>query len=131
MSRYPLLLYVGDILTIILFTLIGRGSHSMATGLSAFLETLSTAAPFIIAWLLVAYGFGAFRPQAWADVRSAVRIVVIAYIPALIVGILLRALLLGRFSPLPFYLVTAVALLAMLLAWRLLYTLVLAPRLSH
>ncbi len=103
----------------------------MATGLGAFLETLSTAAPFIIAWLLVAYAFGAFRPQAWADVKSTIRIVVIAYLPALIVGILLRALFLGRFSPLPFYLVTAVALLAMLLAWRLIYTLVLAPRLSH
>ncbi|MCS7040033.1 MAG: DUF3054 domain-containing protein, partial [Caldilineales bacterium] len=87
-----------------------------------------TAAPFIFAWLVVAPWFGGFARPAWANPRSAVVTTLKAFIPAFIVGLLLRALFLGRFSPPTFYLVAAGFMLVMLLAWRLVYTLALAPR---
>lgn len=129
--RNSIILYVGDIIAILLFAVLGRQTHDMPTGLGAFGMTLTTASPFIIAWLLVAPWFGAYRPQAWVSPLGTVKTVVIAFIPSFFAAILLRALFVGRFSPIPFYLVTAAVILTLLLVWRLLYTMLLAPRLSH
>lgn len=129
--KMPVLLYVGDILMFILFTLMGRESHSMATGADAVWETLKTAMPFILGWLVIAPWLGAYGPRAWRSTRSAATTTLIAFIPSIIFGILLRALFLERFSPLVFYAVTVAVLLPILLIWRLLYARFMAPRLHH
>jgi biotin transporter BioY len=128
MKRAPFWLYTGDAVVIFLFAVIGRQSHDLPGGVSGLGAALGVAAPFIFAWLVMAPWFGAFHRPAWADARSAARITLKAFIPAFIVGVLLRALFLGRFSPPTFYLVAAGFLFPMLLVWRLVYTLVLAPR---
>lgn len=132
MPRAPFLLYVGDTLAIFLFAVIGRQSHDMAaTTTDGLVASFMVAAPFIAGWLIVAPWFRAFHPPAWASPRSAVLTVLKAFLPAYIAGVALRTLFLGRFSPPVFYLVTAAVILAFLLAWRLLYTLVVAPRMRR
>ncbi len=128
MKRAPFWLYTGDAVVIVLFALIGRQSHDLPTGLGGLGATFSTAAPFIFAWMVTAPWFGAFWPRAWADPRSAVLTTLKAFIPSFIVAVLLRALLLGRFSPPTFYPVAAGFLFSLLVLWRLVYTWVLAPR---
>ena len=130
MTRQPIILYLGAVLFIIIFAIIGRQSHGMSTGMAAVGDIFNTAAPFIMGWLLVAPWFGAYQPEAWQDARSAVLSVLKPIIPALIVGILLRALFEGGFSPVVFYFVAGAAMLLLLIIWRLIYALVIAPRLS-
>ena len=130
MSRSSLLLYLGDVFFILLFALIGRQTHNMPTGVAAFGAIFNTAAPFIIGWLVVAPWFGAYQSEAWQDAKSAVLTVLKAIVPALIAGILLRRLFEGGFSPVVFYLVAGGFMLLMLVIWRLIYALVLAPRLN-
>ena len=129
--RMPVFLYVGDILVIILFTIIGRESHSMATGIAAVWATLRTAMPFILGWLVVAPWLGGYSPGAWRSLRGAAITTLLVFFPSIILGILLRALFLQRFSPTVFYAVTIAVLLPMLLIWRLLYARFMAPRLHH
>jgi len=130
MSRAPLVLYLGDIFSILLFAIIGRQSHDMATESAAFTAVFNTAAPFIIGWFLVAPWLGAFQPEAWQSAKSAVLTVLKAIVPALIVSILVRALFEGGFSPIVLYLVAGSFMLLMLVIWRLIYTLVIAPLLK-
>lgn len=127
MKRAPFWLYTGDAVVIFLFAVIGRQSHDLAGGLSGLNAAFGTAAPFIFAWLVIAPWFGAFHRPAWADPRRAVITTLKAFVPAFIGGVLLRALILGRFSPPTFYLVAAGFMLVMLILWRLVYTLALAP----
>lgn len=127
----PILLYIGDILAIYLFVALSRGEHPLDPGANVFLENLTTALPFMIGWLLVSPWFGAFQERAYATVRSALITLGVAFIPAFIAGGLLRWLMIGRLSPAVFYLVTAAVMLLLLAVWRLIYTLVLAPRLHR
>ena len=119
MSRAPVILYLGDIFSILLFAIIGRQSHDMSTGISAFSAVFSTAAPFIIGWFLASPWLGAFQPGSWKSAKSAVLVVLKAIIPALIVSIFVRALFEGGFSPFEFYLVTGSFMLLILVIWRL------------
>lgn len=130
MRHAPWLLIVGDALAILLFAVLGHQSHDLTTaGVSGLLASVKVAAPFLVGWLAVAPWLGAFRPLAWSGPRSAALTVLKAFVPAFLAGVLLRALFLGRFSPATFYLVTAAVILALLLGWRLIYSLLVAPRL--
>lgn len=130
MSRAPFSLYLGDLFSILLFAIIGRQSHDISTGIAAFGDLINTAAPFIIGWFLVAPWLGAFQPEAWQSAKSAILTVLKAIVPALIVSILVRALFEGGFSPIVFYLVAGSFMLLTLVIWRLVYALVIAPRLK-
>ncbi len=130
MKRLPLSLLIGDVVIIVLFTAIGREQHGMMSSLEAVLGTAKTAAPYVLGWLLVTPWLGGYRPKAWASLASAATTLLIIFIPGIVAGSLLRALLIGRFSPPIFYAVTAGFLVLMLLAWRLLFAGLLAPRLA-
>lgn len=129
MPRSTFLLSLGDALAILLFAVLGRQSHSETAG--GIAGAFEVAAPFIIGWLFIAPWLGTHRPSAWASLRSAAAAVLKAFVPAYVAGSLLRALFMGRFSPPAFYLVTAAVILALLLGWRWVYTLVVAPRLGR
>jgi len=130
MSRAPLVLYLGDLFSILLFAIIGRQSHDMSTGINAFATVINSAAPFIIGWFLVAPWLGAFQPEAWQSAKNAVLTVLKAIVPALVVSILVRALFEGGFSPIVFYLVAGSFMLLILVIWRLIYTLIIARLLN-
>lgn len=114
-------LIAGDTAALVIFAIVGRRSHGAAAGLGAALEVLLTAAPFIAGWLLVAPWLGAFRPAATAGPAAALRTTLIAWVVALPVGAILRALMVGRLSPPSFYIVTFFAVLLLLGGWRMAY----------
>jgi hypothetical protein len=111
-------LVAGDIVALLVFAAMGRGSHGLASGLAAVGETARTAAPFIIGWLAVAPWLGAFAPAATRGVGPMLRVTLLAWLPALAAGALLRAAAIGRLSPLSFYLVTLIVGLLLLAGWR-------------
>jgi len=130
MLRAPVVLYLGDLFSILLFAIIGRQSHDMSTGVAAFATVFTTASPFIISWFLVAPWLGAFQPEAWQSAKNAILVVLKAIVPTLIVSFLVRALFEGSSSPIIFYFVAGSFILLILVIWRLIYTLVIAPLLN-
>jgi hypothetical protein len=77
-----------------------------------------TAAPFIIGWLVTSPWLGAFRLDATSTPIKMVRTTALAWCAAVVVGALVRALFIGRFSPFSFYIVTFIAALVILAGWR-------------
>lgn len=117
-GRRTLALLAGDIAVFLIFAAIGRRSHSAAAGLGELVEVAITAAPFIIGWLAAAPWLGAFSPAAAGRPAIMLRVTLAAWIAALAVGAVARALFSGRFSPPSFYLVTFLVALLLLGGWR-------------
>ncbi|MBX0329546.1 DUF3054 domain-containing protein [Oscillochloris sp. ZM17-4] len=113
----------GDVVALMVFAAIGRGSHGEAAGLAAIGEVAQTAAPFLIGWLVTSPWLGAFRPEATAAPAKMLRTTALAWCAAVVAGSLLRALFIGRFSPPSFYIVTFIAALVILGGWRGLFAL--------
>lgn len=111
-------LVAGDALAFLVFAAIGRRSHGEEAGLGALLEVGATAAPFLLAWLVVAPWIGAYRPANTAAPAPMLRATGLAWLAALPLGAGLRALAVGRLSPPSFYIVTFLAVLAILGGWR-------------
>lgn len=111
-------LVAGDVAALLAFAAMGRGSHGLATGLAAVAETARTAAPFIGGWLIAAPFVGAFAPAATRGPLPMLRTTLVAWLPALAVGAVLRALAIGRFSPPSFYVVTLLVGALLLAGWR-------------
>ena len=126
-SNWPLRLAVligGDLLTLLLFTWVGRSSHTLAS--TDIVAGLATAAPFVISWFGLAALFGLFRAevsQTWQ--KFVPRILGVWLIGGPLAG-LLRALFLGR--PIPegiiptFVLITMAVASLFMLVWRLGYS---------
>lgn len=123
-STRHLILIVGDLLALLIFAAIGRRSHGEAAGLDALLEIARTAAPFIGGWFAVAPLLGAFRAAGTSGPAAMIRETALAWLVALPVGALLRVLMIGRFSPPSFYVVTFLTVLILLGGWRAVYALV-------
>jgi hypothetical protein len=117
-------LVAGDTVALVVFAALGRNSHGLATGLAAVGETLRTAAPFVLGWFAVAPWLGAFSPAATRGPTAMLRTTLLAWVPAVVVGAMLRALAIGRLSPWPFYAVTFVVGLLLLAGWRGVFALV-------
>jgi hypothetical protein len=120
-SRFRALLISGDLLAFVVFAIIGRRSHGAAAGLEAIGAVLATAAPFALGWALVAPWLGAYREELRGRPGAMLRTTALAWALALPVGGALRALTIGRLSPLSFYVVTFLAVLMLLGGWRTLY----------
>jgi hypothetical protein len=112
------LLLVGDIAVLTAFTVTGRRSHDEAAGLTAFREVAVTAAPFVIGWLVAAAPLGALRRTATETLPAMLARTTAAWLAAFPLAAVIRALILGRFSPWTFYAVAFTVALLMLLLWR-------------
>lgn len=117
------LLLLGDAAVLVLFAITGRRTHEEAVGLAAAGEVLMTAAPFVLAWVVATLALGAVSHERTASMGSMVRWTLVAWVLAAPLAMLFRALLLGRPSPLSFYLVAGAVPLALLLGWRLAFSL--------
>jgi hypothetical protein len=117
-DRRTLFLVVGDALTFVVFAAIGRRSHGEAAGLAAVGEVLLTAAPFMAAWFLVAPWLRVFDPAVAASPCAVTGRTVLAWLIALPIGLALRALIIGRFSPPSFAIVTFLVVCVLLGGWR-------------
>ena len=112
------LLAAGDIAVFMLFAAIGRASHSEAAGFSAIAEVAQTAAPFALGWFVVSPWLGAFNAEVTVQPRRMLGRTALAWLLALLIGLIVRALIIGRGSPLSFAIVTFITALIMLLCWR-------------
>ncbi len=115
------LLAVGDVAVFMLFAAIGRASHSEAAGFSAIAEVAQTAAPFALGWFIVSPWFGAFSADVVTHPRRMLGRTALAWLLALPIGLIARALMIGRGSPISFAIVTFITALLMLLCWRGVY----------
>ncbi|WP_129629312.1 DUF3054 domain-containing protein [Candidatus Oscillochloris fontis] len=113
-----LMLLVGDIIALLIFAAIGRNSHGAAIGPAAFAQVFTTALPFLLGWLISAPLFGAFSPHTTANPLQMLRTTSIAWVAALLLGAVIRATMIGRFSEFSFYFVTFIVALFILCGWR-------------
>lgn len=85
--------------------------------------TLRTAAPFVLAWAIVAPPLGAYRRRALESFRWTIAVVAVAWLAATLLGGGIRASpFLPGGAPPTFLLVNAVLGLAFVLPWRLAVT---------
>ncbi len=116
-------LVVGDLLALLLFIWVGRGTHSLPG--SDIVAGLATAAPFVLGWFAVAPWLGLFKASVSQNLAKLLPRLLLAWLIAGPLGALLRAIFLGR--PLPegiipiFVVVTTGVGFAFFLVWRLLY----------
>ncbi len=113
----PLLL-VGDIISFFTFAAVGRASHDEAGGWSALGGLAGTAAPFLVAWMLVGIPTGAMSCMTGMTLKRLVTKTALAWLLAWPVALLFRALLLRRGIPMSFAIVALVTNGSLLLGWR-------------
>ncbi|HXF70328.1 MAG TPA: DUF3054 domain-containing protein [Thermoflexus sp.] len=112
--------WIGDLLVFLIFAAAGRASHGLLMEDPVLWGVARAAAPFVLAWWIVAGAFRLYRldpalplaPMAWR--------IGLAWLGAGVLGLLLRSLLLGRPAPIAFALITLVGNGVLLIAWRLL-----------
>lgn len=114
-GRLYLPLLIGDTIAFLVFSVMGRAEHLMEITLPG---VLSTAFPFWLPWLVVAYVFRALSADAVQSLWTAVRSVLLPWLIAWPLGLLLRSLFVHRPPPLQFALVVFVTVLAVLIVWR-------------
>lgn len=112
------LLAIVDTIALIIFAAIGKSSHS-ADGSLDILAVLSTAFPFIVAWLGTSPVTGVYA----SDEQLAEGILG-GWLLAIPLGIALRGIIKGYIPPTPFMIVTLVSTLVILQGCRLLFTFV-------
>ncbi len=123
-SRYIVVLASGDALAFLAFAAIGRGSHGEATGLAAIPEVILTAAPFAIAWFIVAPFVGAYRGDLVASPRRMARRTLVGWALSWPVAMALRGIFVDHaVPPWTFALIALVVNAAFLLLWRWPYAL--------
>lgn len=84
-------LAVGDVIVILGLLTFGALQHNTTTYLTENpTYLLGVFAPFLIGWVLVAPLVGAYAPGAAESAKSSVPLVVRSWIPAAVVGLLLR-----------------------------------------
>lgn len=119
-----LILAAGDLITLLLFVVIGQADHDTLNQSNPILGALPNLLPLAAPWLVVAFLLQAYprKPMSLAQfmARSA-----LAWLIAAPLGLWLRAILQDRaVIPLPFVLVTLGIAGLMLLSWRLAFWLV-------
>lgn len=124
-QRGALVLLLGDTITLALFVYIGQRDHELLDATNPLGGVLAALAPFLVTWVVTAFTLGAFRVSA-ADMnwRTALGRWLNAWLIAAPMAVVLRALWLDRaVIPTNFLLAAFVFGGAMLLAWRVLFTL--------
>jgi Protein of unknown function (DUF3054) len=111
-------LVAGDAVAFLVFAAVGRGSHHEATGLGAMADVVVTAAPFAIAWFVVAPFVGVYRRSRTATTTAMLVRTALAWLASWPAALLLRWAFTGRVPPLSFALVTLIANLVFLSIWR-------------
>lgn len=117
-QRRSRLLLAGDALAFVVFSAVGHRDHGEATG---FLAILGTAAPFVVAWALVAPLAGAFELRRAATPARLLGRTAFAWLCTWPVALLFRAVALHRGIPIGFAIVALIANALFLLLWRTAY----------
>ncbi|MFW5935174.1 MAG: DUF3054 domain-containing protein [Halolamina sp.] len=84
-------LAVGDVIAIVAVIAIGmKYGHGTLTGPMALIET---AAPFLAGWAVASVPIGAYSAGAAESAKAAVPLALRSWVPAAVVGVLLRGVL--------------------------------------
>ena len=86
---------VGDLLVILAVIAVGMSNHQTLTGVVPLLET---AAPFLLGWLLASVPIGAYSAGAAESAKASVPLAIRSWVPAAIVGIVIRGALQSAFD---------------------------------
>lgn len=115
-------LAVGDVLVLIAFLTAGTLSHSTTQFLMENpLYLAEVYAPFLIGWAVAAPLVGAYSAGAVEAAKSSVPLVVRSWIPAAVIGLVLRTFVFtGGVAPV-FVAITLVGGMVVLGGWRALY----------
>ena len=88
-------LAVGDVLVILLFVYAGALNHGEVSfppaGAEGVTTVLAVAAPFLVGWLIAAPLVGAYSAGAVESSKASVPLAVRSWIPAAVIGLLVRA----------------------------------------
>jgi len=123
-SLHIAVLALGDMLVFLAFAAIGRGSHGEATGLAAIPQVILTAAPFAIAWFIVAPFVGVYRRELMADPRKMAARTLLGWVLSWPVAMALRGIFVDHaVPPWTFAVIALVVNAAFLLIWRWPYAL--------
>ena len=123
-SRARWALLIGDVLVLLLFVAGGQREHDTANPDNPLLGLLATAVYYVPVWLLTAWLLDAFPVDAVAA-RVFFARTLNAWLVAAPLATLIRALALGRaVIPVPFLLVTLGLGGALLLGWRLVFSVI-------
>jgi hypothetical protein len=80
-------LAVGDLLVILAVITVGMQNHGTLTGA---VPLLTTAAPFLFGWVFASVPIGAYSSGAAESAKAAVPLAIRSWIPAALVGIVIR-----------------------------------------
>ena len=111
-------LVVGDIISFVVFTVVGQSNHKEAVSLTS---VVTIAVPFLVAWFVVAPFLGAFGRRASAATTRPIPLLprtALSWVVAWPVALLLRAIVFhGVITP-AFAIVALIINMIFLLAWR-------------
>jgi len=123
-SLHIAVLALGDMLVFLAFAAIGRGSHGEETGLAAIPQVILTAAPFAIAWFIVAPFVGVYRRELMAEPRKRAARTLLGWVLSWPVAMALRGIFVDHaVPPWTFAVIALVVNAAFLLIWRWPYAL--------
>lgn len=87
-------LAVGDLLAILLIVAVGMVNHHGVDGVLADpVNVVVTALPFLAGWALAATFIGAYSPGAAESAKAAIPLGVRSWVPAAVIGIVIRGAL--------------------------------------
>lgn len=119
--QFQILLAAGDIVALLLFVLLGQTSHDSVVAGNPLGGVFLTGMPFVIAWLMTAFLIGAYRSDIFSP-RVMFTRALTAWFIALPIGIVLRALVLGRPDiPTSFMLVAFAFGGLFVIGWRMIF----------
>src|SRR5712691_906623 len=81
---------LGDVAMLLIFAATGRASHDAPSDVGLVVDTINTAMPFIVGWLVVAAVAGAFSGKALYPLTRVLWKTALAAVIAAPVGVLLR-----------------------------------------
>ena len=112
-------LAMGDALVFLIFSFLGRRSHSESVGPDAALQIVLTALPFAAGWFLVSPFMGAFRRGLERQPRAMAIRTALAWVPSCLAGLALRGIFVDHaIPPATFAGITFVFNLGLLELWR-------------
>lgn len=114
-----ILLAVGDMLALLLFTFFGTMEHQMDSG---FIDIWNITAPFILGWILAGLLTGAYRSKAYSTMAQAAAATVKTAILGLPAGLLIRWLMYSKPADWDFALVALAFIVLFLMLWRFAFT---------
>jgi hypothetical protein len=116
-------LFIGDWLTLLIFAWWGQSTHQLLASNDAPLRAIiTTAAPFMVGWLLVGMVIGTYRGTALYPLGRVIWLTALAGLIAGPIGGVFWALSRNHWPVPIFYVITTALTTAVLVVWRVIWS---------